>query len=460
MRVFIPQPFRSTIDGKDYTYGFKDVDQSTADRHINLGLMIDPDAAVGRSPKVGGLTRYPDFGASLTLTDAIRASFKSNPLINPLYTGATVSMNASASVTATQSFDDTAAPGTYMSHQGSDFYAWTSSAHGFLTLGAITTDGAPSGSYPFSRSNVGPGVHWFYTESPEIDIYIGASGLPATTRLRVLIDEGNGLQHVDYYGVAAWCQPPAAGNNYLNIAFNDTRPRRRLIGVEHAFDVKFGVVSVRPNYTITPGPSRPVLALQGDSTVACTVQDIASPYNNLAVWQTVLRDMGGIDVRGEGIGGTGWVAPGSYVPFTSPARMAQLAAIPGAQATVVPCSTNDSGQTSAALQAAFSTWYAFMRAAKGPKHPLIILGMYGGGQVSNSSHVQVETAIGQAVQAAAANDQFLVWLPHLTSTTQAPVNPNLTLASLSYFHCTMAGYLLQGQRITRDVYAALKNLGL
>lgn len=397
--------------------------------------------------KKKGLIQSTSRGGEL-LSERMRRYSLQNPLVLSDATGVTVGNTNAPSATATVVFNDLNT-GNVTSRQGADFYVAFSTQ--MYVMGAVQAD-PPNLTAPFSRSNGAIGLQFFRTASPEVEIVCGSSA-SATARIRVMIDEGDGFKYTDKVGYAA----QTAGKTYLNLSFGDTTPKERVFAVEHILNVSFEGVRVRTNHTVTPAEQdRPVIAVNGDSTVELTVGD-SGTFTRAAVWQSILRDLSGCDVRGFGIGGTGIAAPGSFIPMSNDRRIQQVIDL-NCRAAIWHCSTNDVAQTQAALRAATHKIIDRVRAAKGPEFPMVWLGMYGGGNTGNAAHVNVETWVLNAVrERIAAGDDYLKVRPHLTASN--PISTALTIGSDAN-HNTVNGYRQIGRRIYRDIRSAFDEMSV
>lgn len=387
-------------------------------------------------------------GGGESLTQRMLRFRRNNPAVNGLASGVTVAVNAAPSANTTAEFNDLNT-GNFTSNQGADYYV---NYGGMYPLGSVK-NATLTGTPQTDRTNGGIGIHWFRTASPEIDVYMGSSA-SATARYRVLIDEGDGIRYTDRIGYA----PPTSGTGYLNISFADTAPKMRIIGIEHILDVNFKQVRVLPNHTVRPAETgRPVWVKAGDSTVELTVGETGTGFTRAAVWQSHMRDMTGFDVRGLAIGGTGFVNAGTNIPFSHDNRINQIINLSCSGASWI-CSTNDAAASASDLRAATLKVLDAVRAAKGSQFPMVFFGMYGGGTTSNTNHVNVETAVLNAVRERIdAGDKYVAVRPHLTSGDVIPTA--LTIGS-DASHNTVNGYRLIGNRIVTDLYSALYEMGL
>lgn len=403
------------------------------DERIGTQRLVDPQPSTAKDLLVHRMRRYQ----------------VNNPFANPQAGGLTLANNATASATATAVFNDLNT-GTYVSRQGAEFYLRYGTQMG--VMGAVLADPAATVA-PFSRTNGAVGIHYFKTASPEVELVCGSSGA-STARLRVLVDDGTGFKYVDPIGAV----PQNPGKTYLNILFTDPTPRERTFAIEHILDVTFEGVRVLPNYTVSPAErARPAIVVTGDSTVECTVGDTGS-FTRAAVWQTCVRDMTGLDVRGLGAGGTGFVTPSSSLPYSHDARIQQVIDATYASAGVWVCSTNDGARTRSEMRTAVFKIIDAVRASRGAQFPMVFLGMYGGGRPDNSGHLNVETWVMEAVnERIALGDKYLAAKPHLTSSS--PIHISLTTGG-DASHNTVTGYKLIGRRIASDLLDAFGEMGV
>jgi hypothetical protein len=190
----------------------------------------------------------------------------------------------------------------------------------------------------------------------------------------------------------------AAGANSLfwyKVAFASGAAQRRVRIYMASAD--FGGLSVGPTDTVSPTP-KPAksLAILGDSWANGT-----GALNQLGAMAITVGLMLGVELFMCSYGGTGYVAPGQFVPFGNAARMAPLGQV-APDYVLVEGSSNDNGSAAADVKAAAAACYAAIKAAS-PKSVLMVCSVQATGTASSAA-----AANGAAVASAAQDAGALV----------------------------------------------------
>ena len=240
------------------------------------------------------------------------------------------------------------------------------------------------------------------TDAPKLQFAIIGHG---SLRYRLSVCKpGQKRQYVDPAGHLA---AAAGGTTYLTVDFAGVRGLRQ-ITIEFQQDA--GIMGIRclPTDTLVPPnyiSKRAEIVTHTDSYGAGTVSDSANA-NQASIFGSCfasqMTQLLGARQAMSGMGGTGWTNVGvGKLKLSDPIRVAHIAA---ALPDAIFCfgSTNDRGQTAAAVQAEVASFISQVRAIPAlAKRPLVFsltTGIYNNGTVMQT----VESGISAAVDAAVA----------------------------------------------------------
>ena len=203
--------------------------------------------------------------------------------------------------------------------------------------------------------------------------------------------------------------PATSGNAFYSLDFGSSKIRRVRCWTNKA--AGFMRAYVGPTYKVWAPPPAPVMALVGDSNGANTVGGLGSGALRPQGFSAQLGQMIGYDdVRQVALGGTGFVATGSFnSTYGDATRIADVVAA-NPEIVMLNATTNDVGQ--AGVQAAALAALQAYREAL-PDAFIIVTGLWGGRDGTTSGKLASENAVKAAFDQFA--DPLSLWIPTQTS---------------------------------------------
>lgn len=211
---------------------------------------------------------------------------------------------------------------------------------------------------------------------------------------------------------------PTANPSYNHVVFSSIGIRN--IEIELDGGTPFGGVNCEPTgYIEQPGFDDALrMIVVGDSF---TVGQLSSAFHNS--WTQILaRKLGIADVIANGLGGTGLINAGSVWNAA-----AHITDITDASPDIIGLAMgfNDQASSTAAIQAAATSWIASVRALNAGQFantPIFVFGPWSGSTGPSATMIGVENAIAAAVAAArSAGDSSIWFLPNCTALTRPPI---------------------------------------
>ncbi len=209
-----------------------------------------------------------------------------------------------------------------------------------------------------------------------------------------------------------------ANPSYNHVVFSSIGIRN--IEIELDGGTPFGGVNCEPtSYIEQPGFDDALrMIVVGDSF---TVGQLSSTFHNS--WTQILaRKLGIADVIANGLGGTGLINAGSVWNAA-----AHITDITDASPDIIGLAMgfNDQASSTAAIQAAATSWIASVRALNSGQFantPIFVFGPWSGSTGPSATMIGVENAIAAAVTAArSAGDSSIWFLPNCTALTRPPI---------------------------------------
>ncbi len=318
----------------------------------------------------------------------------SNPLINGVYSGVTVTVSSTHNAALTNLVPAASASGllpaaSYFRFHRGTAYPMVSQPWVLFPVASVlpSTSGNLSGYLPTGMKDRN-GWTWeaeFSTDAETVEVNVLPTG---NSNIQIQIDE--------QYATSAAIVPAAySGSQFISCAFTSRLPRRfRVRGTQAS---GFGGVNILPTESIWTQNNLPelLIAVTGDSY--SEGQGVTSPYDPDAAWcvQLGLR-LGLTDIRQVAVGGTGYVNTGG-----GRSNIYQQINNWGFAPDVIisAAGSNDSGYTAQQITAeallAFTTFRSIA-----PLAPIFVLGAWGENTGPSSAIIASENAV------MAAFDQF------------------------------------------------------
>jgi len=452
-----------------YLYCRRTADSKDLERQAGRPFTLKLCAAAGTSAVSPGATTVTVLASTVAVSDvagnfvgddveevlaeqATKFAFRKSALLMPgapfqrviASSPPTVAVNASSTITSGRSF--TATP--------------TSKYMTLCAGGNFLTDGPRySASHVYPRTF--PGRKYFST-------LVGFDG----TDIEFQLDSAPGHYYRFSYreaGQNEWryvaesevAGPGGGAIRYFKLTFSAAATR--VIRMENtAADIRSLTIGQYDTCWAVP-PRGPRCIVVGDSYV----QSASAPptgYSSIGSWVTSFADtLGWDDVWNSGLGGTGYIADGSYVDFNARAADDIIAFAP--EVVVVYGGRNDFASGAAAIGTAAGSLFTALRAGL-PTAILVVVGPNGSGSPTDGSRDTstwgpIEDAIFSAT-ASTADIQLEMMSSGIftgTGNVSSPATGNQTnYIQSDGVHPSTAGARYLGQRIAYKLLAALPNI--
>lgn len=374
------------------------------------------------------------------LRDRARIARWDNPQVKAVMASPpTLAMSASATGALSNLYTVTGSTAGVLRNTGG---APTALFSDYLRFRSATVSGAAS--YSIWRTE-------FIADALEVEVNVWATAL--TQGFRVIVD--------GQYASLSYTNAVAANAaNYFKITFA-TRARRHII-VEGVLQTGIRRVAVGPTEGIYRVPGKAYrIFYQGDSFMASSTDD--AHHDGMAAVCSKL--LGVEDTWAGGIGGTGWLNPGTgQTTFLQRNLSDVVAAAPNA--VVIMGGYNDTAYPTADLTAAVSLWINQTRASL-PNATFFVLGPFASRTGPSASILAAENAIKAGVDQ--VNDPFTFFIPNSTDVNgpwmsgTGRVGATTGVGNADIYvntggvHLTASGYVFAGERIADAIMRTLDN---